>query len=121
MTFNVKVCTMNTTLPIFPGITPLKALWRWLITETGQTGVGQIHRRRCSPSSPANAPTLRTQVLKASPDSSNRQALRRPVRVLRVMEADQSPMHGGRIRISGCMADVCAELDRLAARESRLH
>jgi hypothetical protein len=43
----------------------------------------------------------------------------RPLRVLQVMEA---PPHNntsaGRIRISGRMADVCAELDRLAALEA---
>ncbi|MFT6589909.1 MAG: hypothetical protein ACI9I0_000154 [Rhodoferax sp.] len=46
---------------------------------------------------------------------------RRPLRVVRILEAGQLPMHGGRLRISGRMADVCAELDRLVAGESRLH
>lgn len=40
----------------------------------------------------------------------------RPLRVLRV--ADGSPAGAGRMVISGRMADVCAELDRLAALES---
>jgi len=47
--------------------------------------------------------------------------MRVPLRVLRVMEAGQAPAQVGRMRISGRMADVCAELDRLAACESRLH
>jgi hypothetical protein len=47
--------------------------------------------------------------------------MRAPLRVLRVMEAGQAPAQVGRMRISGRMADVCAELDRLAACESRLH
>jgi hypothetical protein len=39
----------------------------------------------------------------------------RPVRVVRVSDA-ATPRHGaGRMVISGRMADVCAELDRLAA------
>lgn len=46
---------------------------------------------------------------------------RRPLRVVRILESGQLPMHGGRLRISGRMADVCAELDRLVAGESRRH
>jgi hypothetical protein len=41
----------------------------------------------------------------------------RPLRVLRVFEAGQKPSHVGRMVISGRMADVCAELDRMAAFE----
>lgn len=40
-----------------------------------------------------------------------------PLRVLRVVDKDQ-PAATGRLVISGRMADVCAELDRLAAREA---
>lgn len=44
----------------------------------------------------------------------------RPLRVTRVREAGGAS--GGRLVISGRMADVCAELDRLAAAEvARLH
>ena len=45
----------------------------------------------------------------------------RPLRIVRILEADQAPAQVGRLRISGRMADVCAELDRLAAREASLH
>lgn len=112
---------MNTTRLGFPVVTPLKALWRWLMAEPGQTGVNQMYRRDCTQPASVSAPTLRSQVLKASPCDNSHPTLRRPVRVLRVMEAGQAPTHVGRMRISGCMADVCAELDRLAARESLLH
>lgn len=44
--------------------------------------------------------------------------IRRPLRVLRVLESGQPRAHVGRMVISGRMADVCAELDRLAAREA---
>ena len=44
--------------------------------------------------------------------------LHKPVRVVRVLEAGQARNNVGRMRISGRMADVCAELDRLAARET---
>jgi hypothetical protein len=46
-------------------------------------------------------------------------ALHKPVRVVRVLEAGQARNKVGRMRISGRMADVCAELDRLAARETK--
>jgi hypothetical protein len=42
----------------------------------------------------------------------------RPLRVVRVMEANQARSQTGRLVISGRLADVCAELDRLAACES---
>lgn len=48
-----------------------------------------------------------------------------PLRVVRVMEAGQAEAgqaaHGGRMMISGRMADVCAELDRMAEREAAPH
>ncbi len=40
------------------------------------------------------------------------------LRVLRVTESDQRVHGAGRMVISGRMADVCAELDRLAALEA---
>lgn len=43
---------------------------------------------------------------------------RRPLRIVRVMEAGQGPAQVGRMVISGRLADVCAELDRLAACEA---
>ncbi len=42
----------------------------------------------------------------------------RPLRILSVHEAGQPQFSAGRMVISGRMADVCAELDRLAAQES---
>lgn len=46
----------------------------------------------------------------------------RPLRVVRVMDKEgQRGSPGGRMVISGRMADVCAELDRLAALEATLH
>ncbi|MGE0332498.1 MAG: hypothetical protein AB7P37_17610 [Ramlibacter sp.] len=48
--------------------------------------------------------------------------IQRPLRVVRVMDRD-SPRapSGGRLVISGRLADVCAELDRLAALEAARH
>ncbi len=42
-----------------------------------------------------------------------------PLRVLRVVEPGDRTASAGRLRMSGRMADVCAELDRLVERESR--
>ncbi len=47
--------------------------------------------------------------------------MQRPLRVVQVMERGASRASAGRMVISGRMADVCAELDRLAAREATLH
>lgn len=47
--------------------------------------------------------------------------VRRPLRVVRAMETDQVPSQAGRMVISGHMADVCAELERLAEQEARMH
>jgi hypothetical protein len=41
----------------------------------------------------------------------------RPLRVVHVVEIGQPRSQAGRMVISGRMADVCAELDRLAASE----
>jgi len=42
-----------------------------------------------------------------------------PLRVARVMESHHNRSQAGRMVISGRMADVCAELDRLAELENR--
>lgn len=46
--------------------------------------------------------------------------VRLPLRVVRVVETGQARASVGRMVISGRMADVCAELDRLADREAAL-
>ena len=47
-------------------------------------------------------------------------AYQRPLRVVRVAEEQRPPKHtAGRMVISGRMADVCAELDRLIALENQ--
>ena len=42
---------------------------------------------------------------------------RRPLRVVRVVDSCNAPASAGRMVISGRMADVCAELERLATLE----
>ncbi len=86
--------------------TPLHSLLRWL-----------------TPSHRSATPALRPAPLSATrtPGELTRSwsaPTRRPLRVVRVMEAGQSRSLVGRMVISGRMADVCAELDRLAACEA---
>ena len=48
-------------------------------------------------------------------------SLKRPparLKIVRQFEPDISPLCAGRMTISGSMADVCAELDRMVERES---
>jgi hypothetical protein len=44
----------------------------------------------------------------------------KPLRIVRVVETGQTHTSVGRMVISGRMADVCAELDRLAACEAAM-
>jgi hypothetical protein len=46
--------------------------------------------------------------------------MRAPLRVVRIVEAGQASALAGRILMSGRMADVCAELDRMVERETAL-
>ena len=52
-------------------------------------------------------------------NSPARACQRRPLRVVRIVEPSQPHTGAGRMVISGRMADVCAELDRLAEMEAR--
>ena len=95
-----------TTALFAPGprlLAPLQGLFRWFAA-----GMAPGSSRARPATSRARAPAC------AAPA--------RPVlRVMRVLEAGQAPANVGRMVISGRMADVCAELDRLAAREALLH
>jgi hypothetical protein len=108
---------MNIAMSATPGLwSPLQGLLRWLSRSMSghhaNPGAG-------STPTPAGAPlprTLRSGYV-CAPASRLAQA-RRPLRVVRVMEAGQPQSQVGRMVISGRMADVCAELDRLAACEA---
>ncbi|MCP5262645.1 MAG: hypothetical protein H6929_14915 [Rhodoferax sp.] len=55
-----------------------------------------------------------------TPARTPRHGLRSPLRVIRVVEAGQASALAGRILMSGRMADVCAELDRMVEREAAM-
>lgn len=77
--------------------------------------VGQIHRDTMD--SIANS---RYSARAIATNYSN-PGVRRPVRVLRMVDAGLPAAGVGRMVISGSMADVCAELDRMVAAEGALH
>jgi hypothetical protein len=113
---------MNIALFAAPGLwAPLNGLLRWIAPGTSTKA-----RPRNTPQSqphsfaPEPAASQRHQLGYRSPNVARR-VQRRPLRVVRIMEAGQAPSQIGRMVISGCMADVCAELDRLAAFEAAQH
>ncbi len=94
--------------------TPLHSLLRRL---SGRSGTPQP-----SATLPPARPALRSHRSGHSCTPASRALpVHRPLRVVRVMEAGQSRSQVGRMVISGRMADVCAELDRLAACEATRH
>lgn len=101
-------------------LTPLCSLFGWLPpTRAHATAPAAAScRARALPSS---CPTLpaRSQLVKGNRGDCARVARpTRPLRVVRLLDKDPSAA-AGRMVISGRMADVCAELDRLAAAEAR--
>ena len=101
--------------------TSLQDLWRGFMPNSTQWAPAQVnlvaHNRPITPYSIANsAHHMGTEHQKHSKIKSSM-----PLRVVQVLETGQAPIHAGRMLISGRMADVCAELDRLAAREAALH
>jgi hypothetical protein len=71
-----------------------------------------------TPAARMAGPAQRACSTRAHPSAGCRERPRRPLRVLRVVETSRVPSGAGRMVISGRMADVCAELDRLAALEA---
>ncbi len=106
-------------------LTPLRAFWNWLTETPLPLTMGSPVNRRVTPinvvGQAPHAVTLRSQVLANQPNLPARRNAHRPLRTVRVMESGQTPGQVGRMVMSGRMADVCAELDRLAACEARLH
>ena len=99
---------MGITLLTFGGLlAPLQQFAAWLASAPARPA--QHHAPRLSPVPAVRAPVRARRPLRAV----------RPVRVVRVLEGCQASAGAGRMVISGRMADVCAELDRLAAIEAR--
>lgn len=89
---------------------PLQGLISWFMPSAPEA-VRPGQRQACRP-----------ELLRANPAYQQRTpgkvCASRPLRVLRVLDPDHAPATAGRMVISGRMADVCAELDRMAAHEA---
>lgn len=96
---------MAATASTLPFASPLQALAAWFLGAR---------------LAPAPAPSMAGRAVPAGLARPVRPAQRAqpPLRVVQVMESG-SRAGTGRIVISGRLADVCAELDRLAAQEAR--
>ncbi|MEI8168305.1 MAG: hypothetical protein WCG50_01435 [Rhodoferax sp.] len=111
---------MSIALFVIPELlAPIQGLWRWLMpsTSTGNSlpsARQEINHEFAIQTRSANTQRHEHQTLTGA-------SFNRPLRVVRILEADHIPSNVGRMKISGRMADVCAELDRLAARETALH
>lgn len=102
--------------------TPFKALWRWLMATPGKDQCTKPHLvSQPGPAAVRAAQPVHHRLLQVTPTAARRTSVCRPLRMVRVMEAGQTSSQVGRMVISGRMADVCAELDRLAAFETPLH
>jgi hypothetical protein len=94
-------------------LAPLQTLVHWMPGAAPLRGINSWAR------APAVHPgALRSCPPRAGVPGHGADKPRRALRVVRVLEASPAPSHAGRMIISGRMADVCAELDRLAALES---
>ena len=100
-------------------LAPLQRLAAWMV-RAGPLRPGR-RPRAAGPVAPGglNCTSGRAHFSWSASTCAAIQPRRRPLRVVRVVEACSAPSSAGRMVISGRMADVCAELDRLAALESQ--
>ena len=99
---------------------PLQDLWRWLMPPVVPSASNDASN---------DQHVFPTPALESAKNAKQRPCLvtparvtSRPLRVIRVPDhGEGSSNHVGRLLISGRMADVCAELDRLVANEQTLH
>lgn len=102
-------------LPLAHLLAPLQALAAWFAPRPAPAA--------STPARPA-ATRRPARVAARAPGacaSAPRRPVQHPLRVVRVLEPSAPRAVAGRMVISGRLADVCAELDRLAALEARGH
>lgn len=100
---------------------PLQGLWQWFNPPAKRSHLAMARSQLPPCPMPVHSTPSRPPVATLPPHPGHRFAMRRPLRVLRVVESGLPSAHVGRMLISGRMADVCAELDRLAAAEAMFH
>lgn len=100
-------------------LAPIQGFLRWLMPTVVPSVVlgGDAHRDFPAPAlEPGRFAKQRPCVAMPA------RAVMRPLRIVRVLDHDGNPPNNvGRMLISGRMADVCAELDRLVAHEQTMH
>ena len=106
---------MGITFFTFGGmLAPLQGLMGWLSPRPRQRAATRQAPQECPRSARVIAPC-------PTPVAARHEIARRPLRVVRVVDAPAARSGAGRMFMSGRMADVCAELDRLAALEAAAH
>jgi len=107
---------MNTALVMKPDfLAPLRQLAAWLLPAAPRPLPSYTAPRHAERHIAPNFIAARAHSTGASAPKPHQP---KPLRVVRVMESGQPRSEVGRMVISGRMADVCAELDRLAACEA---
>jgi len=99
----------------------LLGIQRFLQSGTRQALPAPVHM--CSPVRPSALHAPRQAAARSSLGGTGARHFApkaMPLRVLRVVESGMPRSSAGRLVISGRMADVCAELDRLVEREAAL-
>lgn len=91
----------------------LQSLRHWVANGTAQSAMSVEPAFQCNASFATKKVAPHALVTGATASNHSK----RPLRVVRIVDTGQSRSMVGRMVISGRMADVCAELDRLAAFE----
>lgn len=99
-------------------VAPLRSLAQWLMAGNRHRTSRLSHARPSIDAARSNVVTGHAHFRWAPAKLDAAGPAQKPLRVVRVVEACHGPSIAGRMVISGRMADVCAELDRLAALEA---
>ncbi len=94
----------------------MAAMWR----KPTASRIAASHRLRGADAPAGALPPQSARAFSPPTQALRARSSHQPLRVLRVVEATGAAHDGGRMRISGRMADVCAELDRMVEREAAL-
>ncbi len=102
-------------------LAPLQGLWRRVMSATASSRCTQTRHHPRAHELALHAAADHSGFTGIELPSTRPAGAPKPLRIVRILEAGQAPAQVGRMLISGRMADVCAELDRLAAHEAALH
>ena len=102
-------------------LAPLQGLMNWLTPPPTANSTKPTRLGDAATGFKFDVPTQGICVPSFESNQTMRSSVQKPLRIVRILEADHAPANVGRMVISGRMSDVCAELDRLAAKESALH